>query len=92
MKMFIPLSSMDADLDWDDWNEKFIEKVLLIVNSERVKYQRASRRVLPKRTKSQYVFSGTINEIAVGSKQHISTPSEIQADKVRPLVSDRQMQ
>jgi hypothetical protein len=80
---------MAVDLDWDDWNEKFIEKVLQIVNSERVKYQRASR---PKRTKSQYVFSSTINEIAVGSKQHISTPSEIQADKVRPLVSDRQMQ
>jgi hypothetical protein len=92
MKMFIPLSSMAVDLDWDDWNEKFIEKVLQIVNSERVKYQRTSRRGLPKGTKSQYVFSGTINEIAVGSKQHISTPSEIQADKVRPLVSDRQMQ
>jgi hypothetical protein len=92
MKMFIPLSSMADDLDWDDWNERFIEKVLQIVNSERVKYQRANRHVLPKRTKSRYVYSGNSNVVAVESQQHVSPLTEIQADKVRSLLSDRQMQ
>ena len=89
--MFIPLSSMSADNDWDRWNEKFMQKILQIVNSERVKYQRTPKRIFVKGVKSQEIFSSTINEIAAESRQYVSTLDTFHTDKVRPFVSDRQM-
>jgi hypothetical protein len=89
--MFIPLSSMSADNDWDRWNEKFMQKILQIVNSERVKYQRTPKRIFVKRVKSQEIFSSTINEVAAESRQYVSTLDTFHTDKVRPFVSDRQM-
>jgi hypothetical protein len=79
---------MSVDSDWDSWNDKFVEKILRIVNSERVKCQRA-RCVFPKGTKSQYVFSGTFSDVEEGSQSFIRSSNEIQAGKVRALVSDR---
>ena len=89
--MFIPLSSMSADNDWDRWNEKFMQKILQIVNSERVKYQRTPKRIFVKGVKSQEIFSSTINEIAAESRQYVNTLDTFHTDKVRPFVSDRQM-
>jgi len=89
--MFIPLSSMSADNDWDRWNEKFMQKILQIVNSERVKYQRTPKLIFVKGLKSQEIFSSTINEIAAESRQYVSTLDTFHTDKVRPFVSDRQM-
>ena len=82
---------MSADNDWDRWNEKFMQKILQIVNSERVKYQRTPKLIFVKGLKSQEIFSSTINEIAAESRQYVSTLDTFHTDKVRPFVSDRQM-
>ena len=87
MNMFILLSSMSADMDWDNWNQKFIEKILRIVNSERVKHQ-SSRRVCAKGRKSQYVFPGAIKEVLAGGQPYVRSSNRIQEDKLGLFVSD----
>lgn len=51
---------MSDDNNWDNWNEKFMQKILQIVNSERVKYQRTPKRVYVKGAISQDIRSSTI--------------------------------
>lgn len=80
---------MSADIDWDNWNEKFMEKILRIVNSERLKYQRASKRVSAKGPKSHYVFASTSSDVAAGSEQSVNTSNKFQLDKLRPCLSER---
>jgi hypothetical protein len=89
MNVFILLSIMSADIDWDNWNEKFMEKILRIVNSERIKHQRASKRVSAKETKSHYVFTSTISDVVAGSQQYGNTSNKFQLDKLRPGLSER---
>jgi hypothetical protein len=78
---------MSADMDWDNWNQKFIEKILRIVNSERVKHQ-GSTRVCAKGRKSQYVCPGAIKEVLAGGQPYVRSSNRIQEDKLGLFVSD----
>ena len=65
---------MSTDADWENWNQKFVEKIVRILNSERVKYQ-SSRRVSAKGRKSQFVFPGAIKEVLAEGQPHIRSPN-----------------
>jgi hypothetical protein len=86
--MVIPLSIMSDDMDWYNWNEKFMQSILQIVNSERVK---SSRRMWTQKAKSHDLISNTIGEIRTESEQCVGTPNEIYRAKVSSVASEGRM-
>lgn len=74
--MFIPFSIMSADMDWYTWNEKFMQRILEIVNSEKVKYRKSSGRVWMKAAKSYNLHSTIIDEIHTENEQCVTTSNK----------------
>ena len=86
--MFIPLSIMSPDMDWYNWNEKFMQRILEIVNSEKVKYRKSSGRVWIKAAKSYNLHSNNIDEIHTENEQFVTTPNKFCPTKSRSGLSE----
>jgi hypothetical protein len=68
---------MSTDRDWDNWNEKFIEKIIRIVNSEQLKCQRINPPAGSRRRRSQFVLSRPIKEVLAESQSYVSSQNKI---------------
>jgi hypothetical protein len=85
MNMFIPLSRMSVNEDWDNWIDKFVEKIGQIVGSEGIKCEQRSVVSRPQIPDDNLVYTKTITNLVRGSQVYVDTVKKRQKAKSRAM-------